>query len=78
MSRLEDINGKESSKRMWASRFLSLGFFMVIFFMIIWGVLVVFTDKKIALPDKLMEMWIWLMGFGTSILLGTIFEKPKV
>ena len=77
MSVRQDINGKDSSKRMWANRFLSLGFFMVIFFVAVWGVLIIFTDKVIDFPDKLMEMWIYLMGFGTSILLGTLFEKPK-
>ena len=77
MSRLNDINGKTSSKRYWANRCLTLGYFMAIFFVIIWGYGFLFIDKEFILPSSLIELWKWLMGFGSAIILGTVFEKPN-
>ena len=76
MSVTQDVNGKESSKRFWAKRFFLIGqwFFIVTFF--VWSLTIVF-GFDFELPQPLIDMWIWMMGFASAVILGTIFEKPK-
>ncbi len=74
MSKFKDINDKESMKRYWANRFFELGFWIVIFVTLVWGATVFFKDKPIVVPDALVEMWIWMMGFASIVILGTILE----
>jgi len=77
MSIHKDINGKESSKRYWAKRFFTLGFWLAIFTYLVWGYSHVFLDKDLIIPDTLFQMWQWMMGFASAIIIGTVFEKPK-
>ena len=77
MSVKKDINGKESAKRMWATRLLTLGFFMAIFFVLIWAIALLFFKKEITIPISLIQMWGGIMASGTGVILGTVFEKPK-
>ena len=77
MSSSQDVNGKESSKRLWAKRFFTLGFWIAIATFVIWAVTHFFTEKELIIPKELMEMWIWMMGFASAIILGTVLEKPK-
>ena len=78
MSTIHDINGKESSKRLWAKRFFTLGFWLVIAMFVIWAIVSVFFDKDFQIPSQLIEVWKWLMGFASAVILGTVFEKPTI
>lgn len=77
MSQSQDVNGKESSKRYWAKRFFTLGYWIAIATFLIWVVSHFFTDKELIIPSALIEMWTWMMGFASAIIIGTVFEKPK-
>lgn len=77
MSLNKDINGKESSKRYWAKRFFELGFWLAILTYAMWGLSHLFLDKDLIIPDILFQMWQWMMGFASAIIIGTAFEKPK-
>ena len=73
-TRAQDVNGKESSKRYWARRFFTFGFWAAIIIFVIWVISFIF-DKELTIPDQLIEIWKWLMGFGSAILIGTAFER---
>ena len=77
MSISKDVNGKESSKRLWATRLLTLGFLLAIFFVVMWAIAFLFYGKEITIPTSLVQIWGGLMGAGTSVILGTVFERPK-
>jgi hypothetical protein len=78
MSELDkDINGKISSKRYWAKRFFTLGFWLAVGLFVFWGIAFIFYDKDFEIPDALIEIWKWMMGFASAVILGTVFEKPK-
>ncbi len=72
-----DVNGKESAKRMWATRLLMLGFVLAIFFVLMWTIAYLFFEKEIIFPTFLRDIWLGVMGAGTSVIFGTAFEKPK-
>ena len=74
MSVKQDINGKQSAKRLWATRLLTLGYLMAIFFVVMWGVAFLFFDKEIIFPTFLRDVWLGLMAAGTGVILGTVFE----
>lgn len=76
MSLTHDINGKKSAKRYWAKRFFTLGYWVFIIAFIMWIITHFFTDKELVLPEELLEMWAWMMGFGSLILVGTVLERP--
>ena len=75
MSRHNDINGKESSKRYWANRFFNLGFFLAIGMFVFWGISHAFINKDFIIPSELIEIWKWLMGFASAVMAGTLFER---
>ena len=77
MSVKHDINNKESAKRMWATRLLTLGYLMAIFFVLMWAVMELFFEKKIVFPTFLRDIWLGIMGAGTSVIIGTVFETKK-
>ena len=77
MSIQQDVNGKESSKRYWAKRFFILGMIIAIATFLIWIITHFFTEKELIIPPELMDMWTWMMGFASAIIIGTVFEKPK-
>ena len=77
MSVTQDINGKESSKRYWAKRFFTLGFYLAIFLFLFWAVAFVAFDKDFKVPDELIEILKWLMGFASAVILGTLFEQKN-
>ena len=77
MSINKDINGKESSKRLWATRLLTLGFLLAIFFVLVWTIALFFFDKEITIRSALVQIWSVLMAAGTGTILGTAFETPK-
>lgn len=72
----KDINGKESSKRYWAKKFFTLGFWLAVVLFVFWGVSI-FVQIEFEVPDALVEVWKWMMGFASFVILGTVFEKPK-
>jgi len=72
---LKDINGKESSKRIWASRFLWTG--LAIFGIKVFVALVdVFTEKQYTF-DFPTEQWLYIMGAGMLAMGFTLAEKKK-
>jgi len=75
MSVTQDINGKESFKRKWAQKFFILGYWIAIFFTVVWGIVSLFMEKELTFPQALLEMWIWMMGFASVITLGTTLEN---
>lgn len=75
MNRNNDINGKESSKRFWANRFFTLGFYMAIGMFLFWMYSHLFVEKDFHIPMELIEIWKWLMGFASVVIIGTVFEK---
>ena len=77
MSVHKDINGKESSKRLWARRLLTLGYLLAIFFVLMWTIAFFFFEKEIVFPTFLRDIWLGLMASGTGVIFGTVFEKPK-
>ena len=77
MSVTKDVNGKESSKRYWAKRFFTLGFWLYLFFIVAWIVTTFFFKEEFNIPEAIVDMWTWMMGFASAVVLGTIFEKPK-
>ena len=78
MSLSQDINGKESSKRYWAKRFFTLGFWLVIAMFLFWGIAYIFVEKEFQIPSELIDIWKWMMGFGSAVILGTVFERKAV
>ena len=75
MNMLKDINGKESSKRIWASRFLWVG--LAIFGIKVFVALVdVFTEKQYTF-DFPTEQWLYIMGAGMLAMGFTLAEKKK-
>ena len=74
MGRFNDINDKESMKRYWANKFFTLGYWILIFVTLVWGATALFTDNAIIVPDALIKMWTWMMGFASIVILGTILE----
>lgn len=77
MSVHHDINGKESSKRYWARKFFTLGFWIVVITFSMWLITHFFMEKILVIPDQLMEMWQFMMGFASAIIIGTVFEKKS-
>lgn len=75
MEMLKDINGKDSSKRIWANRLLWIG---VITFAIKFGV---DTIDAFAQEDYVLnfptELWIYIMSTGLIALGFTLAEKKK-
>lgn len=72
----KDVNGKESSKRFWARRFFTLGFWIFIILIVFWAVTLV-MGVTFEFPKELLEMWVWMMGFASAVLVGTVLERPK-
>lgn len=72
----KDVNGKESSKRYWAKKFFTLGFWLAIGMFAMWGIGYFFIDKEFTIPEALVEIWTWMMGFAAAVILGTVFERP--
>ena len=52
-------------------------FWLAIGLFVFWGVAFIFYDKDFVIPDALIEIWKWMMGFASAVILGTVFEKPK-
>lgn len=73
----KDVNGKISSKRYWAKRFFTLGYWSAIGLFVTWGLVSLFGKEMITVPAELLEIWKWMMGFASAVILGTVFEKPK-
>lgn len=73
----KDVNGKDSSKRYWAKVFFTLGFWVFIFFIILWIITKFFLNIEFKIPEEFIDMWTWMMGFASAVVLGTVFEKPK-
>lgn len=73
----KDVNGKVSSKRFWAKRFFTLGYYLAIVMFVMWGIGYIFINKEFVVPDALIEIWIWMMGFAAAVILGTVFERPE-
>lgn len=72
----QDVNGKESSKRRWASRYLTVGLVMAgLWFALLIVVQFTKVELKISFP---WEIWYGVVGFGAAILGVTIFEKKNV
>jgi len=73
MSMKNDINGKESSKRFWAGKFLAVGLVMA---MAYFAVEIVFaiTSKPMTMQFPF-EMWYGLIGGGWTAIGLTLFEK---
>ena len=67
-----DINGKPSAKRKWASKFLSLGYWMAIIYSVLWVIAFFFKLDLVIFP---LDLWIGIVGFGSGQLVSTIFEK---
>lgn len=74
MSVSKDINGKESSKRLWAKRFLSLGFVIAILFFLIW---IIAFFKEVDMPEFPLDIWLGIMSFGSGLGISTVFETKK-
>lgn len=71
----QDVNGKESSKRRWAGRYLTLGLVMAAgWFLLLAGVQITGTELKINFP---WEIWIGILGLGGGLLGVTIFESKN-
>lgn len=69
----KDINGKESSKRVWAGRYLGLGLLMAsIYFLAGIGLSVLGKEMLFTFPA---EIWYGLLGLGGGLLGVTIFES---
>ena len=75
METLKDVNGKESSKRLWAGRYLWVALFMALGHFIA-GVLsgIFGWDYSVTFPH---EIWYGMVGGGFGILGFTIFEKKN-
>lgn len=73
MDALKDINGKDSIKRLWANRYLWLGFAMPIIY-ILSTVISNFFGKQILFVFPY-EIWYGVLGFGAAALGLTIFES---
>lgn len=80
MSRFKDINNKDSMKRYWSNKFFELGYWMVIVFSVLWIFTEIWRTLKaeeftaIVVPETIANMWKWMMGFGSIVILGTILE----
>jgi hypothetical protein len=72
-----DVNGKISSKRYWAKRFFTLGYWSAIGLFVTWVIMTIIGKEMITVPEELVEIWKWMMGFASAVILGTVFEKPK-
>ena len=69
----EDINGKESAKRVWANRLLWVGVGTFIIKFIV-DVIDAFCMKEYVLTFPT-ELWIYIMGAGLAALGFTLAEK---
>jgi len=75
MSVHEDINGKVSAKRKWAGRFFTLGYWTFIFCVLLWAASLVLKETiEFDVPAAIVDMWKWMMGFGSIVILGTVAE----
>jgi hypothetical protein len=75
MEMLKDINGKDSSKRIWANRILGVSLLMaVVWFIVIVGGVIL--GKTISIPFPY-EMWFPLLGSGLASLGLTLWEQKK-
>ncbi len=75
MEMLKDINGKESSKRIWSNRILWVALLMVIIYFITFiGAIVL---GKAPIEKFPWEIWITLFGSGLAPLGMTLFEQKK-
>ena len=72
----KDINGKESSKRYWAKRFFTLGYWIFIALFGLWFITKYIIKLPFEIPEALIDMWTWMMGFASAVVLGTVFERP--
>lgn len=70
---LTDVNGKESSKRVWASRYLTVGLAMSVAWFLAHLVFSI-LKKEISFTFPY-EMWYGILGFGAVLLGVTIFES---
>ena len=72
---LKDVNGKESSKRLWASRYLLAALIMGVGHFLA-GVLAGIFGWNYTAPFP-HEIWYGMVGGGFAILGVTIFEKKN-
>ena len=73
MSLKNDINGKESSKRYWASKFLAVGLVMAgAYFAVQLGFAILNKAFTMEFP---FEMWYGLIAGGWAAIGMTLFEK---
>ncbi len=75
MEQFNDINGKESMKRIWANRILwvSLGTFIL---KVLISVIDAFSEKQYIMSFPT-ELWMYLTGMGLLALGFTLGEKKK-
>ena len=76
MNKLQDINGKESSKRIMGFRLLNIGIGMALLFFVIGLGMALFSKEFIYIFPT--EVWWTFMGTGAGLLGFTLFEKTKV
>ena len=70
---LTDVNGKESAKRIWGSRYLTLGLAMSVVWFLAHIVLnVMQIPFNWTFPY---EMWYGVVGFGAALIGISIFES---
>jgi len=72
---LTDINGKDSAKRIWGGRYLTVGLIMaIIWFIVYLGSVFVDKEFKIIFPY---EMWYGIVGLGAGLIGIGIFETKN-
>lgn len=72
---IKDVNGKESSKRVWAGRYLFTALFMAVGHFIAGVLSSIFGfEYSASFPH---EIWYGMVGGGFGILGFTIFEKKN-
>ena len=75
MEMLKDINGKDSSKRIWANRLLWTALVMVwIYFIVFIGGIIMGKPEIYEFP---WELFLTLLGSGLTPLGMTLFENKK-
>ena len=73
MDTIKDVNGKDSSKRVWGSRYLLAALIMAVGHFLAGVISPIFGwDYSAAFPY---EIWYGMVGGGFGILGFTIFEK---
>ena len=75
MSLYKDVNGKVSSKRVWGVRFLAVSLGMAITWFFI--MMVAYLRNVIFEVEFPYEMFLGLLGTGTTLLGVGTFERPK-